>query len=365
MDKNWFMDKGSQQIIEKTRNVRATVVVPVFNGEKFLAAALRSVLRQTMTEFELLVIDGGSSDRSVEIARSFDDPRIRVIAHPPRFSLVESLNEGLELARGQYVVRMDADDLSMPIRLAQQIEFMEARPHVAVGASYAMEFGQKRQRLYTFVSEPSELRTFALFECPIAHPTVILRRDFFVKHKLFYNRDYGVCEDWELWLRVLERGEIAVQPEPLLLYRHHSGSVSKKHLDRLHEKSLVIDQSSLARLGLNGHRLSCYHRVLSLAHQHRTLQTPFVAADLAQWVLVLVKANDELKIYEPLLLRRQILTRLLKMASREPTLLIPIFSLSRNVGWGPRDFVVVIASILRRLRRVPEISLSSFEASVP
>ncbi len=343
--------------------IRATVIIPVFNGENFLAAALRSILRQTMADFELLVIDGGSSDRSVEIARSFDDPRIMVIAHPPRFSLVESLNEGLELARGKYVVRMDADDLSLPDRLARQIEFMEACPNVAVGASYAIEFGQRRQRLYSFAAEPNELRTFAFFECPVAHPTVILRREFFSKHGLFYNRDYGVCEDWELWLRVLQFGEIAVQREPLLLYRHHTGSVSKKHLDRLHEQSLIIDQSSLRPLNLQGHRLSRYHRVLALAHQHRTLQKPFLVSDLVQWVLLLLRANDERKVYDPTLLRRQILTRLLKMAAREPSLWGPLFFLWWRVGWGPSDVVSVVGSILRRLRPISEISLASFEAS--
>jgi glycosyltransferase involved in cell wall biosynthesis len=115
---------------------KVTVLLPVYNSAPFLRQAVDSILAQTRGDFELLAIDDGSTDASLEILHSYHDPRLRIIQHPRNLGLVASLNEGLDLAHGEYVARMDADDAMVPERLAEQSAFLDARPDIAVVAAF-------------------------------------------------------------------------------------------------------------------------------------------------------------------------------------------------------------------------------------
>ena len=114
-----------------------SVVMSVYNGEQFVAQSIESVLRQTFPGFELLIVNDASTDRTREIVTSFRDPRIRIVDNPSNVGLTRSLNRGLALARGRFVARQDADDLSLPTRLAEQLAFMRANPGVALVGTQA------------------------------------------------------------------------------------------------------------------------------------------------------------------------------------------------------------------------------------
>jgi glycosyltransferase involved in cell wall biosynthesis len=115
-----------------SKNPKVTVLMPVYNGEKYLREAIESILNQTFIDFEFLIINDGSTDRSVEIIESYSDPRIRLVHNERNMKLIATLNKGLELARGEYIARMDCDDISLPERLAKQVAFMDANPEVGV-----------------------------------------------------------------------------------------------------------------------------------------------------------------------------------------------------------------------------------------
>ena len=111
-------------------NPRVTALMSVFNGDKYLSEALESILNQTFTNFEFLIINDGSNDRTEDILKSYDDVRIRIINNDNNMGLAKSLNKGLRIARGEYIARMDADDISLPTRLARQVEFLDKNKHV-------------------------------------------------------------------------------------------------------------------------------------------------------------------------------------------------------------------------------------------
>lgn len=206
-----------------------TVLMPVFNGARFLRAAIDSVLASTFLDFELLIIDDGSTDGSPGILASYSDPRMRVVNNPTNLGLIASLNHGLDIAQGRYVARMDADDLMLPQRLERQVETLESDLGLSMVAS-TIEFINADDKVTgtwdtdrATTSEASIRAMLPRTNC-IAHPSVMLRRSAF--EALRYSPQQPNAEDWDLWMRVLANGgRIAKLPEVLLRYRVHPSSI--------------------------------------------------------------------------------------------------------------------------------------------
>lgn len=199
--------------------------MPVFNVRPFVAEAITSVLSQSFADFELLIVDDGSSDGTDEVVRSFTDPRIRYIRYDKNRGLVAVLNDGLREARGRYIARMDGDDRMHAERLKRQLAVMEADPGVVVLASFVDIINTDGERTGTWStdratkSEEEIARMMPRTNC-IAHPSVMMRNDVM---KAF--RYEGTHEDWDLWMRLLSRGHrIAKVPEVLLEQRAHTAS---------------------------------------------------------------------------------------------------------------------------------------------
>lgn len=208
---------------------RITVLLPVYNSGKFLQQALDSILAQTFTDLELLAIDDGSTDDSLAILRRCEDPRIRVVAHEQNQGLIATLNEGLEMARGAYIARMDNDDVMLPERLAKQMDFLDADQDIAVVACFVDFVNVDGETCGSWdvdratANEDQIAKMLPRTNC-IAHPTVMIRRE--ALGDLRYDPQQRGAEDWDLWLRMRARGlRIAKLPEALLLYRQHSGSI--------------------------------------------------------------------------------------------------------------------------------------------
>ena len=208
-----------------TQGATITVLMPVHNAGPFLREAIESVLSQTHTDFELLIIDDGSTDDSEGIVRSFSDARIRYVRHDRNRGLVAVLNEGLGLSRGHYIARMDADDVMRADRLAKQFDFLEAHPAIDVVAAFVDFINTDGEVTGSWdtdraaVSEP-EIRAMMPRTNCIAHPTVMMRAD--IARSTGYAAGH---EDWDLWLRLLAKGRrIAKIPEVLLHYRIHVNS---------------------------------------------------------------------------------------------------------------------------------------------
>lgn len=211
-----------------------SVAMSVYNGERFLAAAIDSVLAQTFTDFEFLILDDGSRDGTARILAdaAARDPRIRVIARENR-GLVAALNTLLDEARAPLVARMDADDIALPERFARQIAFLDAHPEVGVLGTWTEDIDEAGQP-YPLVA-PDHPIDHAAFLAAIeagapllCHPAVIYRRDL-VRAVGGYHPAFRHCEDLDLWLRLAGVTQIANLPERLIRYRHYAQQVSSRH----------------------------------------------------------------------------------------------------------------------------------------
>lgn len=206
-----------------------TVLMSVYNGEKYLAEAIESILRQTFTDFEFLIINDGSTDYSEQILYSYNDPRIRIVNNSKNIGLTKSLNKGLKLARGKYIARMDADDISLPKRLEKQFEFMEQHLEVGICGSWTAVFGDIEKKTFRIPTKYDDIKCSLLFQNPIPHPTAFFRKQLFDEYKLLYNEEFKRSQDYELWSRAAFVFPVTNIDEVLVLQRIHPRRVSGQH----------------------------------------------------------------------------------------------------------------------------------------
>lgn len=209
-----------------------SIILAVKNGAAYLPAAIESILAQTFADFEFIIIDDGSDDGvSLPLLRKYadGDARIRLISRPNK-GLTRSLNEGVSLATGVFLARMDGDDIALPDRLKLQVHYLRAHPHVVLlgGAYELIDAGGRRIRTWRPAADNATLQRNCLEgSTPICHPLAMMRADA-VQKVGGYDESFIVAQDLDLWLRLGEVGEMACVPEVLLLYRQHDGSVSEK-----------------------------------------------------------------------------------------------------------------------------------------
>jgi glycosyltransferase involved in cell wall biosynthesis len=208
---------------------KISVVLPVFNGGAYLAPAVQSILDQDFKDFELLVLDDGSTDQSLAVLQKFadQDARVRIISRPNR-GLVKTLNEGVGLAKGQYIARMDADDIAFPERLRLQAKYMDEHPEcVCVGSSVELmdESGRKLTIWPQLQDDDAIQREAMKGHTTICHPSSMIRRSVLIACGGYRSSMYP-AEDLDLWLRLGENGKLANLAQVLLRYRMHGASIS-------------------------------------------------------------------------------------------------------------------------------------------
>lgn len=226
-----------------------SVLLPVYNAQETVARAIQSILRQTFQEFELLVINDGSRDGSLEVVKRFRDPRIRVIDLTRNGGLVAALNLGLDVARGELIARQDADDESMPRRLELQCAALSKNARLlAVGAALQiMRNGRRSGEIWRYPATAVAARWQSLFKTPVAHSAVTFRRDSVVGVG-GYLEDYRYAEDYELWSRLLQIGNIGSLSESLLKYDVGVGGVSRAKANEQRVIHCRIAENNMRRL---------------------------------------------------------------------------------------------------------------------
>jgi glycosyltransferase involved in cell wall biosynthesis len=209
-----------------------TVLMAVHNGERFLLTALDSLRSQTLGQFEVIVIDDGSTDATAAILSSLTDPRFTVHRNPENVGLTRSLNRGLGLAKGHYLARLDADDVALPGRLAAQVAFLDQHPEVGiVGSAYeVVDEGDRMVGQYVCPSTHTGIRWRQFFHNAFCHSSVMMRRSILEQHQLSYDECVVYAQDFDLWTRLLRHTRGANLTAPLVRWRVHEGSVSSlKH----------------------------------------------------------------------------------------------------------------------------------------
>ena len=230
-----------------------SVVMPVYNGKPYLEEAIESILCQTFRDFELIIINDGSTDDSETIINNYKkkNDQIRTYSQENQ-GLVQTLNRGFGCAKGRYVARMDADDISLPQRLEQQVRILDTELDVAmVGSSFCAvdEKGRHTYVTYQPVSDGA-IRWHVLFHNPFAHTSVMLRASVMRKNNLQYDDSARHAEDYDLWSRLLCFGKGRNIRDPLVKYRRHSQRMSSVFLEQQQEQAIRISARNLKRLGV-------------------------------------------------------------------------------------------------------------------
>lgn len=229
---------------------RVSVLMPAYNSEKYIAESIESILNQTFTDFEFIIINDGSTDSTARIIKKYakHDNRIKFINHSKNKGLVGVLNEGLGLVRGEYIARMDSDDISLPTRFAKQVAYMDAHPECGVLGTAFQMFGDRE----TIIIHPKHVYIIDLvYGCPVGHPTAMLRKSVMDTHEFRYDKNYKHAEDFELWSRMIMSTEIHNLPEILLNYRWANTNISVVHAEEQKQITQRIKHNILNKLTNN------------------------------------------------------------------------------------------------------------------
>lgn len=207
-----------------------SVVIPVYNAEGYILEALRSVCEQTYRNLEIIVLDDGSTDRSKALIESVEDERIQLVSRENR-GLIATLNEGITLSSGDYIARMDADDICLANRFAKQLEYLQSQNKVGVvftGIEYINANGDVMRKKVSNETRKIESVEF-LFTCPVCHPTAMFNMGVLAKSDIQYDPAFDKTEDFELWTRLSNITQIGILSEVLFQYRIHSESITSKN----------------------------------------------------------------------------------------------------------------------------------------
>ncbi len=233
---------GHLRLLRQETGPLVSVIIPCYNAEKTVEQAVRSMLRQTWAQLEILVTDDASSDRTGDILRRLqrEDRRIRIFTHTENRGIAVSLNEMIAAARGQYICRMDADDISLPERVERQVRFLQAHPEITVCGTMAEDISESGRKLgrSRLPLTPEDNRRYLRYFCTLYHPTVMAKRTFFEKYP--YDPSCRGGEDYELWCRAVFCGgeKICNLPEVLLHYRKSPASASLRNDRRQREEAV-------------------------------------------------------------------------------------------------------------------------------
>lgn len=268
----------------------------VYNGEEFVAEAIRSILNQSCRDFEFIIVNDGSVDRSAGIIRSFEDGRIVYLENAGNIGLIASLNRGLQQARGKYIARMDHDDSALPERLAEQLAHFETNKELVVaGSDYYLLNGTRQTRSAQHWSQHSDyLKTVLLFSTCFAHPTVMMKNSF-AETGTVYDKEFRHAEDYRLWTKLALRGDFSVIPKALIRYRVHAGQTTVQNRSAQFALSARIREDYLAALGFvySPDQIETHHLIGN--NTFIRARDQLLAAEA--WLQELVKQNRDKRIF--------------------------------------------------------------------
>lgn len=342
-----------------------TVGMPVYNGHRFLSQAIRSVLCQTYGEWELLIIDDGSSDQSYDMAASFRDHRIRILRHDRNVGLVAARNQILDEATGAYIAWLDQDDLAYPSRLTTQVEHLRLHPETAICGSWTnLRFEETdgtsrlvRKRLQV---SPVDIRAQMIFSSPLMCNTVMMRRESVEQEGLRFRDAYGNALDYDMWSKASDTLGLHNIPKVLGEYRSHGAQTSRgNRLEKMNASALEIIRQLIVRtLGINW---SPSERAI---HQRLAFEPDSICdreslLETASWLAVFRRANQREAAFDSLALDRALARQWLGALRRASSSglhsgqLAPVaLSGVREIGIRPTELTQQLASgIVQLLER--------------
>jgi glycosyltransferase involved in cell wall biosynthesis len=278
---------------------KVTVVIPVYNREKYVGIAVDSILSQTFSDFELLVIDDGSTDGSIDVVLSYSDPRIRLVRNNANLGVSTTRNKGIQLARSEYLAFLDSDDWAHPERLAKQTAFLDNHPdYAAVGSwiEWMSEEGCRSGRIKRKPTSPEVIASWRLFQQGIENSASMARTD--VLRAFRHREEFDICEDFEIWARISADHKLATLPEVLVLRRMHAGQLTQEKAARTEERRLAIYAAQLHLLNVSFTDADLKRHSLLRSMRKQRFRPDLIYLEWAEsWLLRLQAANSRAGCY--------------------------------------------------------------------
>jgi len=244
---------------------KISVIMPVFNAFPFLSESIQSILNQTFYEFELIILNDKSTDESLEIINKFKaiDNRIVLIDKEQNVGPANLRNEGINIAKGDYIALMDADDIAMPSRFEKQFTFLKNNPEIGLCGTWFTFFGAESKTIKHSVDSDA-IKVSFLHSCNIGNPTVMFKKE--VLGDLKFDNDYVPVEDYDLWSRLLAKTKFHNIPESLLNYRQHNTNISKTKIDNVNRSVRKVKINQLGHLEISNSdpKIDAYLNAVSL-----------------------------------------------------------------------------------------------------
>lgn len=229
-----------------------SVLLPVFNSEPFVAEAIKSVLNQSFKDFEFLIFDDCSTDKSFEIIEDFKrkDSRIKVFLNEKNLGVVESRNKLINLSKGKYIAWLDSDDIAFENRFEEEIKFLEEHPEIGMVGSYPIiiDENSKKTGKWWFETDHQKLKIELFFHSPFLSSSVMIRKSCLPQN--FYDSRFPVAEDFDLYSKISERFDVANIPKFLVKYRINSKGLSKSNTGKMEQLSVQVIKEHAERLGI-------------------------------------------------------------------------------------------------------------------
>ena len=260
---------------------KVTVFIPVHNREHYIRVAVNSILAQTFEDFELIVVDDGSTDRTAEVLADYSDPRLRVLQNPANLGIPASRNRGLEAARGEYIALLDSDDHAYPDRLARQVKYLDANPEITqVGSwcSFMDSDGRMLDKVRRQPLRPDDIHAHLIFHCPVINRTVMARTE--ALQEINYDTAFPRCQDYDMHSRLVIAGHaLANLPDLLVCGREHPGRFTGQTSELGRDRKIAVYRRMLARIDIeaNDEELGRHHALT------RPAEKPVGAEEYLEW----------------------------------------------------------------------------------
>lgn len=224
-----MMVAKSKELMQMNKNTtpKVSVVMSTYNDGKYINKAVSSILNQTFSDLELIIVNDASTDNTLELLSKINDPRVIVISNEENSGLAYSLNRGFSIARGEYIARMDSDDISLPDRIWKQYNYMEKHKDITVCGCLYKCF-ERSNGVVTCPKNSDRIKTKLLFCSPLGHSTWFIRKKDFDENKIRYNPNFKTSQDYDLMYRIKDKFKLACMQEVLVLYRVRKGSITGK-----------------------------------------------------------------------------------------------------------------------------------------
>jgi len=304
---------------------RVSVFMPVYNAGSYLREAIESILNQDFKDLEFVIVNDGSKDESESIILSYSDPRIRYLKNPQNLGLIASLNIGMETCLGEYIVRMDQDDISLPNRISKQVKFMDENPDYGLIGSWFEDFGEHIQSQFVrYSSDDTHIRIRHLYQTHISHPTAVMRTSIIREHQVRFDPEFEHGEDYNCWVTFSRYSKLSNYPEVLVRKRDHPSNITNKYAQTMQDTCTRVKHKQFGWIGA------------PITHLEADLYTRFADPEwgfsleemgiLLPMLNKLSTANDQSKFIDPKSLRSYLAEKWFNLCYQNTKL--------RNEGWN-------------------------------